>query len=404
MRKNHHWSLLTALFLVGCGGSKTPSGSLSPSPPPPNAIATFQEMSGANLPTAMLNGMCMDAAHGDVDGDGDIDLALAQELSTNIVLLNDGFGVFTFSAGAVNGGTGDNEDVVLIDFGGDNLVDMLTVHEDDAVHSILINDGNGIFTNVPALIPVTSIANAVEVIDLNNDQRPDILLGNRGPNLVLLQLADGSYVNVTLNRPIGADVTQDLLLLDVDGDADQDLFVANEGGNRLFINNGAGIFTDETLVRLPVGVTESREADAADIDNDGDIDIVVANVNFQTNQAIGNRLLLNNGSGVFSDATATSLGNIANLSNSFTIKFVDIDADGDPDILSPINRLGLGGGVDVWLNDGMGTFSTGVIQNLFSADPAGSIFDIEVADFNADGKEDIYFCHRTGTDQLYLQQ
>lgn len=346
--------------------------------------------------------MCMDADHGDVDGDGDIDLALAQEFATNIVLLNDGFGIFSVSAGAVNGGNGDNEDVRLQNLGGDSSLDMLTVHEDDGVHALLINDGSGIFADMSSLIPVNSIANAAEVTDLNNDARLDILLGNRGPNIVLLQQADGSFVNDTVNRPIGADTTQDLLLIDIDGDTDLDLFVANETNNRLFVNDGNGFFADETATRLPGGDGETREADAADVDNDGDLDIVLANVNFNSGRPIQNQLLLNDGNGVYSDATASNLVNTVNTGNSFTIRFFDIDSDGDPDILSPDNTIGQGGSIDVWINDGNGVFGTAG-QSPFSTAPTGSTFDIEVLDVNGDGQDDLYLCYRTGTDQLFIR-
>lgn len=398
------FTLLT-IFLTSCGGDSGSSSTntTAPSPPPTNTNAPFQNMSARNLPQGSLKGMCMDADHGDVDGDGDIDLVLAQEFSTNIVLLNDGKGVFSVSAGAAKLGDGDNEDIRLRDLGGDSSLDMLTVHEDDGVHALLINDGSGVFTDSASPIPVNSIANAAEVIDLNNDTRLDILLGNRGTNIVLMQQMDGSFVDDTVNRPIGLGTTQDLLLLDIDGDTDQDLYVVNEGLNRLLVNDGSGIFADETMVRLPGLDAESREADSADIDNDGDLDIIVANVNFLLNAPIQNRLLINDGTGVYSDATSTMLADVDNNSSSFTIRFVDVDADGDPDILSPVNNLNFGGSISVWLNDGNGRFSTAA-DSPFSSAPSGSVFDIEVVDLNGDGKEDIYFCYRSGTDQLYMHK
>jgi len=397
-------SAASSLLLAACSGGSPSSGVAPPPlPPPTSGNAAFQDVSTSNLPVSLLGGLCMDADHGDVDGDGDVDLVLAQEHATNLVLLNDGAGVFSVLAGAVMGGTGDNEDVRLRDFDGDDDLDMLTVHEDDGVHAILSNDGSGVFRDMPALIPVNSIANAAEVIDLNSDTRPDILLGNRGSNIVLLQQADGSFVDDTGNRPIGVETTQDLLLLDIDGDGDQDLFVANEADNRLFVNDGNGFFTDETATRLPAGSGETREADVADVDGDGDPDIIVANVNFNSGRPIQNQLLLNDGTGVFSDVTATNLAGVVNTGNSFTIKFVDIDSDSDPDILSPNNNVGQGGDIEVWLNDGSGMFSAAT-ESPFSSALTGSAFDIEVADLNADGKEDIYFCYRSGTDQLYLQR
>jgi len=380
-------STVTTLMLIACGGSSSSPGVvvLPPLPTPPPGNAAFQNVSVGNLPASLLGGLCMDADHGDVDGDGDVDLALAQEHATNLILLNDGSGVFSVLAGAVTGGTGDNEDVRLRDFDGDNRLDMLTVHEDDGVHALLINDGSGVFQDMSALIPVNSIANAAEAIDLNSDARLDILLGNAGSNIVLLQQADGSFVDDTGNRPIGSETTQDLLLLDVDGDNDEDLFVANETDNRLFINDGSGFFTDETATRLPPGSGETREADAADVDDDGDLDIIVANVNFNSGRPIQNQLLLNDGGGIYTDATATNLAGVVNMGSSFTIKFVDIDSDGDPDIVSPNNSVGQGGDIEVWLNDGSGIFIAAT-ESPFSSPPSGSTFDIEVVDVNADGK------------------
>ena len=95
--------------------------------------------------------------------------------------------------------------------------------------------------------------------------------------------------------------------------------------------------------------------------------------------------------------------NVTNMGNSFTIKFVDIDADGDPDILSPNNSIGQGGDIEVWINDGSGNFSTAA-ESPFSSPPDGSTFDIEVVDVNGDGLDDLYFCYRTGTDQLYIRR
>ena len=195
---------------------------------------------------------------------------------------------------------------------------------------------------------------------------------------------------------------QDLLLFDIDGDNDPDLLSANELDNALFVNNGNGFFSDETATRLPADDGETREADAADVDGDGDLDIILGNVSFSSGRPPQNRLLLNDGSGIFVDATANNLAGLINQSSSFTIRFFDIDRDGDADVLAPRNDLGQGGDIEVWLNDGSGIFSLAV-SSPFSAPPSGSVFDIEVVDLNADGQEDIFFCHRTGTDQLYLQ-
>lgn len=399
-------TVAATILLASCGGGGG-GGSSSlpppPPPPPPPAPSLYTDVTATNLTASETGGRCMDAEHGDFDGDGDLDLALAQEMGTNIILLNNGSGVFSRKNGAVAGGAGDNEDLRLRDIDGDGDLDMLTVHEDDRVHALLLNDGNANFSDVSSRIPVNSTANAAEVIDLDMDSLPDILIGNEGTNLVLIQQMDGSFVDDTANRPIGGSVTQDLLLVDVDGDMDLDLYISNETANELHINDGTGVFTNESAQRLPPVNGESRQADAADIDNDGDLDIVVGNVAFNMMLPVQNQLLVNDGSGVFSDETAARLAGVANAADSFTIHFFDIDGDGDVDILSPINRLGTGGSMDFWSNDGTGQFTTFMTPPL-SAAVNGSTFDIEFFDANGDGMTDIYFCHRTGNDQLYLRQ
>lgn len=359
-------------------------------------LVLYRDVTVSHLPRAQLRGLCMDATHGDVDGDGDIDLVLAQEFNRNLVLINDGAARFT--ATAVPYGDGDNEDVLLRDFDRDGDLDLITVHEDDAVHGYMLNDGSGLFIDVSSRIPVKSIANAAVAIDVDGNGYDDVVLGNQGPNQLLMNRG-GEFILTAINALADDRVTQDLLLLDADGDGDQDLFVANETRNQLLINHGSGDFRDESAERLPGLASESREADAADIDGDGDLDIVVGNVRFKEKSPLTNHLLVNDGKGRFS--VSNGLHGLSNDAQSFTIRFLDIDQDGDQDILSADNRVGDGGTVAVWLNDGKGRFSDGE-HNLFDTRPVGSVFDIEFIDLNADQKPDLYFCYRTGEDQLFL--
>jgi hypothetical protein len=400
-------TLTSLLCLVACGGGGSGGGGgATPSPGGGGGGTTpalFREVTATNLPT--LGRACMDVAHGDLDGDGDVDLVLAQEFFTDIVLRNDGTGGFERVDNAITEATGDNEDLHLGDFDQDGDLDIITVQEDTRTHALLLNDGSGTFAEAVGAIPRDSVANAVEVTDLDGDGLLDIVIGNAGPNVTLLNQPPGAqFVDETLNRFLGDGTTQELLLLDVDGDTDLDMFVANEADNALYINDGNGFFADETAVRLPAGdPRETREVDAADVDNDGDLDLVVANVQFSNTFPRANQLLLNDGAGVFTDVTDTAFAGLGINSDSFTVKFVDVDRDGDPDIISPRNQLGAGGSVVVWINDGTGVFAN-PSDTVFDASPDGSLFDVEVADFNGDGLDDLYLCHRTGTDQLYFGQ
>ena len=101
---------------------------------------------------------------------------------------------------------------------------------------------------------------------------------------------------------------QALALSDVDGDGDADLvlgmfpFPGNSGKNRLYLNDGTGIFTDVTDVRLSQDRGSSTTAMAlGDVDGDGDPDLIFGNAPGRT------RLYLNDGNGSFTDATAARL-------------------------------------------------------------------------------------------------
>src|SRR3970040_1500215 len=92
--------------------------------------AIYTEVTATHLPTG-LAGPCMDAAAGDAAGDGHLDLALAMEFQPNILLLNDGAGVFTNASAELPRAAHDSEDVAFADFDGDGDLDLVLVSEDD---------------------------------------------------------------------------------------------------------------------------------------------------------------------------------------------------------------------------------------------------------------------------------
>lgn len=360
----------------------------------------FRNVSSTYLPAGVLGNNSMDVEMADIDLDGDIDLVIASEFRPNLILLNDGSGHFS------NGTSGrlpqlfhDSEDIAIADFDQANGPDILFVSEDDQTNELYLNDSSGVFSDATSRLGTSGTSNAVLAAYFNDDNYPDIIIGNAGQNVLLINDGTGFFNNETAQRlPVNFNITQDLELGDVDDDGDLDLIEGNENGNRLLFNDGNGFFSDSTIARLPLPALgeETREADFADVDGDGDLDLYFANVTFGQGRPNQNRLLFNDGNGFFSDSTATHLPQES--FHTVDGDFADLDDDGDLDL---VIANAFGGNYQIYANDGKGKFID-VTATAFLSIPIGSGIDVEILDVNTDGIPDLYLSVFTGQDFLYL--
>jgi hypothetical protein len=149
----------------------------------------------------------------------------------------------------------------------------------------------------PAFNAPESMAGGVAVFDFNGDGRPDIFFTN-GADLATLQKSSPKYFN-RLYRNDGngvfTDVTAQAGLTgtgfdigvavgDYDNDGFPDLFVTGVHGNTLYHNNGDGTFTDVTAKAgldkwndLEYGPLWTEAAAWVDVNNDGLLDLFVVN-------------------------------------------------------------------------------------------------------------------------------
>lgn len=403
------FGIVLAGLLAGCA-TESASDASPASPASTDAstdtTALYRDATATHLPTGALDGLSMDAAVADVDGDGDPDVVIANEFRPNILLLNDGTGRFDDASHRLPAAERDSEDVGLADFDGDGDLDIVVVSEDDQTNEYYRNAGDGTFEDVGDRWPVAGTSNAVAVADLTGDGAPDLVVGNNGQNALLVNDGTGGFVNETADRlPTREDVTQDVEFGDVDGDGDLDLLVGNEDDNRLLLNDGTGVFVDaDGAFPMREAPEETREADFGDVDGDGDLDVFFANVALFVDGADPqNRLLLNDGTGAFTDATDRLPPDAL---HAFDGDLIDVDADGDLDVVvsqATRTRDGLGDArYAVLRNDGTGTFADGT-ADVFPAGAVGRGFDAEAVDVDGDGRLDLFLASRGSADRLLLQ-
>lgn len=351
-----------------------------------------------NLPLDGATGQSMDVKAADLDSDGDLDIILANEFQGNTILLNNGNGVFSKApVGTLPQPEHDSEDVIVDDFNGDGFLDVIFCSEDDVnlgrnnVYEYYLGRIGFVFEPAGYQFPDTE-ANAVIVFDLNGDEHPDVLFGNNGYIGAFVNNGDGSFTEESDRFPRIHKITQDLLAFDADGDGDMDVLEGNENGNLLYINAGNGHFSEESQDRLPNLNIETRKVSAGDIDADGDMDLFLSNVSFIPGKNRENRLLINDGTGHFTDKTAAQLP--ADFDHTIDGIFSDLDYDNDLDII--VSNV-FGSPIRFYFNDGMGFFtelSSRVVAETIFRDALGVV----AADVNGDDLPDLYFCDRnTGT-------
>ena len=367
----------------------------SQSAPPPSA---FLDVTATHVPRAeKLH--ALDAEFVDVDQDGDLDVVLAVEGDVNRLYLNDGTGRLNWRKKAFGSVAHDTEHVLSADFNRDSFADVMFIAEDDQVHQLFLGDGKAGFTDVSDRLPARSEGNGFAAGDVNDDGWVDVVVGNsgeRGQNFLWLgdSTRPGYFIDATATHlPAVNDATQGIALVDLDGDRDLDMVVANEAPpNRLLLNDGRGRFT-EASDRLRTTVPlHTREVHVFDATKDGKLDILFLNLTSNAGARERDpqaRLLVNDGSGTFVDETEKRLPR--NSFSSWGGAVVDFNDDGQLDLI--VGAIEVPGfnplQARAYANDGQGNFKD-VTTAVLPATTVGRSWSTAVGDLNGDGKDDVF--------------
>ena len=143
---------------------------------------------------------------------------------------------------------------------------------------------------------------------------------------------------------------------------------------------------------IGVDVYSNNGVAAGDYDNDGFDDIYVCQP-----AGLPNRLYRNRGDGTFEDVTEKA--GVGVLDNTACALFADFENKGCQDLL-----VVCGTGPLLFLNQGDGTFQIKRDAFKFAQPPQGTFTHAAVADYDQDGRLDIYFCmymYYLGLDQYH---
>ncbi|MGA2536593.1 MAG: FG-GAP-like repeat-containing protein, partial [Terracidiphilus sp.] len=347
------------------------------------------------------NGLPSSVFLADVNGDGNLDVIVANQNGNNgdgsvSVFLGNGDGTLQAPVSYDSGGPG-AVSVFAIDVNADGVLDLVVANQgpsnEDGSVGVLIGKGGGTFEPVATYDSGGPGATSVFVIDVNGDGLPDIVVTNQGTST-----ADGS-VSVLLNGGSGAfsaAVTYDsggvdptsLALADVNGDGFPDIVVANycyplascpqqQGGVAVLLNDMTGHFGAATSYQAAGPATSVA---VGDVNGDGIPDIFVGVSTY------GAGFLAGDGSGNF--ATYQPITGVQGQVVSVAVR--DVNGDGINDLLIGLGYcagcdIGLGSGVTVLLGTGTGSYGSPVVYTT-GGELAGAI---ALGDLNGDTKLDM---------------
>ena len=186
-----------------------------------------------------------------------------------------------------------------------------------------------------------------------------------------------------------------LAVADINADGNNDVFIGGAKGQtgKIYLNNGNDNYTIMNQKDIDSDANyEDTAASFFDVDGDGDQDLLVGSGgNEKEDQAnYKNRLYLNNGKGIFIKSK-TSIPTVN--SNVSVIAPNDFDNDGDMDVFIGSRSVPGIYGVDpkqlLLENDGKGNFSNATDKKVFKGNELGMITDAVWEDIDNDGKKDL---------------
>ncbi len=262
-------------------------------------------------------------AAGDWNGDGKIDLAVANYGDDNLsILTGTGTGLFSQSGTAAVGTR--PRGMVQGDWNRDGKLDLAVANEGSDNLSILIGNGDGSFSATMPIV-VGTAPRSIALGDWDLDGKVDLAVANSGSNdvTVLLGQGDGRFTAASTlpvrQTPIG------IASADMDRDGDADLLVENAASGEISIMLGRTGSTFTSAVHWPVASNPVTLA-VADLNHDEVPDVIVSD-------SATNRIIARLGQGDGTLAPDTPLPLLETDAVPYTLAVSDLDANGKVDLI-----------------------------------------------------------------------
>lgn len=268
----------------------------------------------------------------DADRDGKLDLAVLAGGSVTLVF-GDGQGgfptrrtIYTTTTGRYVGA------VAARDYDGDGRVDLViadaTSDNTSSMILLLHSNADGSYT---ASAPIDSgkMPAVLSLADLTGDGKPDLLVGIQDVRLSLFR-NDGGEARTQLDLPIAGCSVRAVAAGDLNRDGLPDLLLNCDKSVRPLLGQGAGQFT--TQPDLLASPALGYDIALADLNGDGWLDGVVGRMTSAGDgEVVG---LLGDGSGGFAAPQLLTQYPRTSLNVGHALAVADWDSDGKPDVLS----------------------------------------------------------------------
>jgi hypothetical protein len=324
----------------------------------------------------------------DFNGDGKLDLVVANEESSDVsILLGDGRGSFVSAKGSPFPAGHLPNDVAIGDFNRDGKLDLAIANHEEKHLTILLGDGTGRFApapNSPLAVEVKPHVHGVAADDLNGDGRPDLVTDSWANDQLLVLFGDGkaNFKTPGTFLKVGKRPYQRHRVADVNGDGRADILCTNMEGSSVtvLLGDGRGGFKQPAGSPFACGDSPFNLA-VGDVNGDGKIDLAVVDSPSSTAEGHGRdglTVMLGNGKGGFAMLAGSPL-ETGKTPNRVAIGDVNGDGVNDIAVSSPD-----AGKIILFLMSRRGSVAS---SSTIAVD--GKPKGLAIRDLNGDGKGDV---------------